>query len=157
MLTETHTYTQTTCSLLQRHTFTCECLICRMINVDVCVTTEVNKRALREGWRWRASPLAASKRQKALSQRGLSVRPNNRLVNFYLNVTFRLYTSLQDFSGKMFGKLFLPIVTLCLLLCLRNGAKQFMGCLQIWPEALQIILAKEKHTGQEINYFSWPS
>lgn len=59
----------------------------------------------------------------------------------HLNVPSRLDSSLQDFSREMFAELSLIALTLLLLQRLRNGAVQVVGCLQLWPEVLQIILA----------------
>lgn len=62
----------------------------------------------------------------------------------YLNVPPRLDSSLQDFSGQVFGELPLRALALLLLQPLGNGAVQLMSCLQLRPEVLQKILENKE-------------
>lgn len=62
----------------------------------------------------------------------------------YLNVSPRLDSGLQDFSGQMFRVLLLRALALLLLKRLRNGAVQLMSRLQLRPEVLQKILQSKK-------------
>lgn len=65
----------------------------------------------------------------------------------YLNVSSRLDSSLQDFSGQMIRVLLLRALALLLLKRLRNGAVQLMSRLQLRPEVLQKILQSKKTQG----------